>query len=98
MTRLLHGVLAVVPFLTATAFAQPLQLTDQQLDKVSAGFLEIERSDASLSVVSLWFTLGLSNETTPNFLTCSSCFLLIVSPNFAVASSFNPRASFSAPP
>ena len=62
MKRLFHG-LAALPLLAGTVLAQPMQLTDKQMDKVSAGFLEIDRSNTSLVVVSLFFRPYLLDET-----------------------------------
>ena len=86
MKRLFHG-LAALPLLAGTVLAQPMQLTDKQMDKVSAGFLEIDRSNTSLVVVSLFFRPYLLDET-PNTIGCPTCYLLIVNPTFSVAAHF----------
>ena len=100
--------LLLLPFFAATAFAgpaalpgkkpAPAQLTDAQLDKVSAGFLEIDRSNTSLTVISIFQTPYLTDPT-PNTITCPDCYLLIVSPKFSIASSFGqPATPPAAPP
>jgi len=96
MKRFLHGLIAL-PFLTAAAMAEPTQLTDPQLDKVSAGFLEIDKSNTSLTVLSI-FQRSYLTEPTGNFITCSNCYLLIVSSTISIASQFGPTGSFTAPP
>ena len=97
MRNLLHG-LATVPFLVATALAQPTQLTDKQMDKVSAGFLEIDVSNIGLAVVSLFFRPYLLQET-PNTIGCPTCYLLINSYAFSVAAHFGqPLSPPTAPP
>jgi hypothetical protein len=93
--KLLHG-LAALPFLTAAALAQPIQLTDRQMDKVSAGFFEVDRGNTSVTVLSLWRNYHLGDDT-PNFVKCSSCYLVIDSPTFSFASSFYSRSPFSIP-
>lgn len=94
--KLLHA-LAALPFFAAAASAHPVQLSDKQMDKINAGFLEITTSNQSLNVISLWRVASIRDETTPNFIKCDSCFLLISSPTFAVAAAFSPTASFSVP-
>ena len=102
MKKLVHA-LAVLPLLAATAAAeptqptQPTQLSDNQLDKVSAGFLEIDVSNTSLTAISI-FGRPFLTEPTGNFLTCPGCFLLIVTPTFSVGSQFGPTPGVTAPP
>jgi hypothetical protein len=97
MKKLFHG-LAALPFLAAGALAQPMQLTDRQMDKVTAGFLEIDVSNTSLTIVSIFFKPYLLDET-PNFIGCPGCFLLISTPTFSVASHFGqPSTPPTAPP
>jgi hypothetical protein len=67
MKRLLMG-LVVLPFLAgASLAASPVPLSDQQMDKVTAGFdlLETDISDTSMVTVAV-------NEPA---LTCSDCYL-----------------------
>lgn len=96
MKRILHATLAL-PFLIANAFAQPAQLTDRQMDKVNAGFLEIDVSNTSLTAVSI-FQRPYLTEPTGNFISCSGCYLLIVSPAFSVAAQFGSSPGVTAPP
>jgi hypothetical protein len=46
MKKLLHG-FAALPFLASTALAQPMPLTDSQMDRVAAGAI----FDAALGIV-----------------------------------------------
>jgi len=79
--------------LTGLALAQqPRQLNDKQMDKVTAGFLEIDLSNTSATAVSL-FQRAYLTEPTPNFIVCPGCYLLINSPTFSVASQFGPTFS-----
>jgi hypothetical protein len=74
MKRLIFGV-AALPLLTGLALAgQPVQLTDNQMDKVTAGvvFSEVDISDLSVSSIAI-------NEPQ---IPCSGCYLNIVSPFF----------------
>lgn len=88
MKRLLQA-LAVLPLLAATASAEPLQLTNAQMDQVSAGYFELDVSNTSVTMVSI-FQRPYLTDTTANTLTCSNCYLLIVTPTFSVASHFGP--------
>ena len=97
MKKIFHG-LAALPFLASTALAEPAQLTDKQMDKVTAGFLEINVSNTSYTISSIWFVPYLLDET-PNYIRCSTCYLLISTPTFSVASHFGqPLTPPSAPP
>jgi len=90
MRRLAFSVAAVLPFFVAGAVAaQPAQLTNDQMDKVSAGFLEIDRSNTSVTAVSIFFRPYLLDPT-PNTIVCSSCYLVINSSLLSVASQFGP--------
>jgi hypothetical protein len=109
MRTLIYG-LAALPLLAGVALAetpknvtavkmsakQPMQLTDQQMDKVNAGFLELGIFNSGLEVASLFFTPNLG-EGTDNYIRCDGCYLLIVTPRFSVASSFGMPLSLSAP-
>lgn len=84
MKRLLYG-LAALPLLAGVALAQePMQLTSQQMDKVTAGWdlLEIDLSNTSLTAVAVY-------QHPSNTISCSSCYLLINNPAISVASMFN---------
>jgi len=81
-------VLAFFPLLTGAAFAQqPIQLSNQQMDNVTAGFMEVDLSNTSATGISI-FQRAWVTESTPNFIACSSCFLVISTPTISVASQF----------
>jgi hypothetical protein len=89
MKGLLHG-LAALPFLAGIALAQqPIQLTNKQMDTVTAGTLIVEVNNTSAVVVSIFQTSYLL-DSTPNTITCSDCYLLINSPKFSLAAEFGP--------
>lgn len=97
MKKLLHS-LAALPFLAGAAWAQPVQLSDHQMDKVNAGFLEIDVSNTSLVIVSIFFRPFLMDET-PNTIGCPTCYLLIVTPTFSIGAHFGqPVTTPTAPP
>ena len=83
MKKFLCG-LAVLPFMTAVALAQPMQLSENQMDSVTAGFsfLETEVSNTSWTRVSVY--------ERPNTIACISCYLLINNQAISVASNFGP--------
>lgn len=81
MKKLLMG-MAMLPFLAGSALAQePMQLSQTQMDKVTAGWdlLETEVGNTSITTVSIY-------QKTTNTLACSSCYLLINGPAISVAS------------
>jgi hypothetical protein len=85
MKSLLYG-LAALPLLAGVALAQePLKLSDQQMDKVTAGWdlREIDISNTSVTAVAIY-------QRPSNTISCSACFLLINNPAFSVASAFGP--------
>jgi len=87
MKQLLYG-LAVLPFLAGLALAeQPMQLSDKQMDKVTAGFdlRLIEISNTSWTQVSIYDGA---------LLPCNQCYLTIVSRPFSVQSAFGPTPNF----
>lgn len=91
--------LVALPFLVGVASAhdpartglpqEPLRLTTQQMDKVNAGHFEIDVSNTSVVQISL-FGRAFLTEPTGNSISCSTCFLLINSPTFAIGASFAP--------
>jgi hypothetical protein len=84
---------AAFSLLTGIASAQQaVQLTNEQMDKVSAGFLEIDLSNTSATAVSI-FQRPYLTEPTPNFIVCQGCYLLINSATFSVAAQFGPTFS-----
>lgn len=83
MKRLLYG-LAALPLLAGVALAgQPMQLSDKQMDNVTAGFdlNVIERSNTSWTQVSIYSTAPVS---------CSLCYLSISSRPFSIELAFGP--------
>ena len=83
MKGLLYG-LAVLPFFAGIALAgQPMQLSDKQMDKVTAGFslCETDVSNTSWTQVSIY-----SGSLT----SCSQCYLNVTSRPFSVESAFGP--------
>lgn len=95
MTKLLYG-LAVVPFFASVALAQPngnaatstqpMQLSEKQMDSVTAGWklLETDVSNTSWTRVSVY--------EANNNITCGSCYLLINNFALSVGSKFGPTA------
>ncbi len=80
MNKLLYG-LAALPFLAGIAMAQtPVQLSDNQMDKVTAGWslTEMDVSNTSVTLVSVYPT------TVPA--ACATCFLDVRSPAISVQS------------
>ena len=110
MTRVLYG-LAALPLLAGVALAEtpqqtnggkalakePMRLTAQQMDKVTAGWdlYELDIFNTGFTVVSIYERLninlgvpGQSSTTSGNTIVCPGCFLLINNPAFSVASKF----------
>lgn len=86
MKKLLLGV-AALPFLVGIAVAgEPLQLTDGQMDKVTAGWAlhELDVSNTSWTEVSVY--------AGPLTIACPSCFLNISSASVSIQSHFGPPA------
>ena len=87
MRKLLIG-LAVVPFLSTAALAQqPLPLTENQMDSVTAGFAfqEEDMSNTSWTQVRVWQAFQLVDG---NNIECSRCYLVINSPALSIGSAF----------
>jgi len=98
MKTLLYG-LAALPLLATVAFAQPpvqsndsaavakqpMQLSETQMDKVTAGWglVETDIGNTSTVLVSVW-------QSPSNVITCPGCYLLINSPSLSIASAFGP--------
>lgn len=91
--------LVALAFLTGAAFAQqPIRLTNQQMDRVTAGFLQVDLSNTSATVVSIFQRAWLTDPT-GNFITCPSCFLVISTQTISVASQFGSGGlSITVPP
>lgn len=86
MKKLLLG-LATVPFLAGMALAQqPIQLSNQQMDKVTAGWSlqEIDLSNTSNVALGVWAPL-------PADATLTNPYLLIKSQAFNIAAQFGPK-------
>lgn len=88
MKSLLYAV-AALPLLTGVAFAtepvtkqQPVQLTSQQMDKVTAGFVFREITLSNTSAVGVWV------DTPP--VAIAGSFLNVVSRNLSVTAAFRP--------
>jgi len=78
MKALLYGI-AALPFIATLAVAQPLQLSNSQMDKVNAGFSDFETLvwNSGATQVSIY--------STP-LAACSACYLRIVGPAISVQS------------
>jgi hypothetical protein len=87
MKILVSGLAASSLLLSASALAQPAQLSDGQLDRVNGGFFELDVSNTSTTAVSLWLVTSLDTPS-PNTVYCSSCYLLIRGPRFSLGSAF----------
>ena len=84
---------AFLSLIASVALAQqPLQLTSEQMDQVTAGFLEIDVSNTSAAAVSI-FQRPYLTDPTPNSIVCPGCYLLINSPTFSVGAQFGPTFS-----
>jgi hypothetical protein len=92
MKRIVRGVASLSLFAGAALAQQPVQVTSEQMDKVTAGTLILETSNTSATVVSL-FQRAYLTEPTPNLVLCPGCYLLINSPTFSVAAQFGPTFS-----
>lgn len=92
MKRILAG-LAVLPFLAGVALAgQPVPLSDQQMDKVSAGFDFAELDVHNLGTVLVAIDIA---PVLPAGTPCSACFLDIRGTAFpSGVSSFQLQAMF----
>jgi predicted signal transduction protein with EAL and GGDEF domain len=80
MNKLLYG-LAALPFLASAAMAQPpVQLSDSQMDKVTAGWslTEMDVSNTSVTLVAVY------PAAVPA--ACATCFLDIRTPAISVQS------------
>lgn len=82
MKRLVIG-LAALPFLAAVASAQPMQLSENQMDNVTAGWsmTETDLSNTSLVLVAVY-------QTPHNAIGCTGCFLNVSTPSISIASAF----------
>ena len=82
--------LAVLPLLGGLAMAQQAtELNSQQMDSVVAGHTFMTVSNTSATTVEFW-TRAYLTDPTGNTLSCSSCYLFLVTPTFSVVSQFGP--------
>ena len=90
MSRLLYG-LAALPLLFGgpAALAQPIPMSNAEMDQVSAGFFELDTSNTSVTAISIFRRINFLTPT-PNTIACSSCYLLLNSPTLSVASQIGP--------
>ena len=92
MKRIL-GILAVIPFLSVSALAHaasaPAQLSDSQMDSVTAGFTfqEEEVSNTSWTQVRVWQAPQMAGG---NDIICGKCYIVVNSPALSVGSAFGP--------
>jgi hypothetical protein len=87
MNKLLSG-LAVLPFLASMAMAQePVKLSGQQMDKVTAGWdlVEFDFSNTSQTLIAIYHP-----GVVPAPSLCSNCYLNIQSVAFSIGSAFGP--------
>lgn len=85
MKKFLTG-LALLPFMSTVALAQPLQLNADQMDVVTAGWHthEIDISNTSWTEVSVWQPLQVN---------CGNCYLKIQSQALSIQSAFGPTVT-----
>jgi hypothetical protein len=104
MTKLLYG-LAALPLLIGVASAEtpkstaaakkPTQLSEKQMDKVTAGWrlLEIDTSNTSWTLVSV-YSGSLPEPAAPGATavpgSCPNCYLSMSSPALSIYSAFGP--------
>jgi len=105
MTKLLYG-LAALPLMAGVASAEapkstpvakkPMQLSEKQMDKVTAGFKidELEVSNTSWTLVLAYQNPNalpaVGSGSAPASGSCGGCYLSLVSPALSVYSSFGP--------
>ncbi len=83
MKKLLCG-LAALPLLAGVAMAQPLQLTNTQMDKVTAGWSLTETDMSNTSLVTISVYQGTPPGAMNGLAPCSACYLDIESPAISV--------------
>ena len=91
MDKLVCG-LAASLLLSASAVAQPILLSNSEMDRVNGGFFELDVSNTSTTAVSIFFRPYLLDPT-PNTINCSSCYLQILTPTLSIASAFGQPSS-----
>ena len=98
MKSLLYG-MAALPFLATVATADPVQLSSNQMDKVTAGWsvLELDRFNTGATVLGV-YTADLFPPTTDNPSGgCGACYLNIRTPTIQLYS-WKPATIGEAPP
>ena len=89
MRQLGFSLAVVLLFATGVAAAQPVQLTNNQMDRVAAGHFELDVTNVSVTMSDLWFRTSL-DVPTGNHIVCSACYLNITGPMLSLASKFGP--------
>jgi hypothetical protein len=92
MKTIVCGVASLSVIASVALAQQPVQLTNQQMDKIAAGTLILEMSNTSATAVSI-FQRAYLTEPTPNVIVCPGCYLLINSLTFSIAAQFGPTFS-----
>jgi hypothetical protein len=92
MKKLVCGLAASSLLLGANAFAEPVQLSNPEMDSVNAGFFELDMGNTSTVAVSIWRTDGMYTPT-PNTIHCNGCYLVIVTPHIAIGALFGPTTT-----
>lgn len=85
MKSLLYGI-AVLPFLATFATAEPVQLSSNQMDQVTAGFrfVEVETFNTGATAVSVYPVAGGTGGGGTVLPVCGACYLSIDSPTIQV--------------
>ena len=95
MKTFLCGLVALLFFSTATlaqaatSHLQPVQLSDSQMDSVTAGFTfqEEDSSNTSWTQVRVWQA---AQEPGGNNIICGKCYIMVNSPALSIGSAFGP--------
>ena len=89
MNRFLSG-LSFLPLFSAAALAQPAQLSELQMESITAGWslFEIDHSNTSATAISIY----------GNGLYCENCYLSISGKSVSTASAFGPVILLAPPP
>lgn len=89
MGRLHYGLAALLLLSSGPALAQPTQLSNAEMDRVSAGFFELDVSNTSATAISIFQRTNFFT-TAHDTIVCSGCYLQIDSPTISIASQFGP--------
>jgi hypothetical protein len=90
MNKLILGLAAASLMFSASAFAAPTPLSNPDMDRVSAGFLERDTSNTSYTYVSVFQAPISVFEPNTEGLPCTGCYLLIITPRISIGSRFGP--------